>query len=67
MQKLREWNNKLQCFSRRSNLRLVGIKEDRDENVEICVKSILKGKFQMKDVIIERAHQVGPLRETNEP
>ncbi len=31
------------------------------------MKNILKDKFQMKDVIIERAHWVGPFRETNEP
>ncbi len=57
--KLREWNNKLERFSRRNNLRLVGIEEKREEDVYKIVTDVLKDKFSMTDVEIERAHRVG--------
>ncbi len=56
--KLRESNNKLGRFSRRNNLRLTGIDENRKEDVEKVVKNILIERLSMSKVHIERAHQV---------
>ena len=60
VEKLREWNNKLERFSRRNNMRLIGVEEKADEDAEKLVKDILKDKFNMTNAVIERAHRVGP-------
>ncbi len=64
--RLRECNNKLERFSRRNNLRLVGIPEKSDEDVEKLLSDILRDKFSMPDVVIERAHRVGPPSDRSE-
>ena len=51
--------NKLERFSRRNNLRLVGMEEVVDENALTLVKSFIFDHFGMESVEIERAHRVG--------
>ena len=55
--------DELEDRSRRNNLRIVGVKEDRDENwdqTEEKVKELIKENLQITtEVKIERAHRVG--------
>ena len=51
--------NKLERFSRRNNLRLVGCKEDAGDDPDRILQNVLKNKFDMKDVSIETVHRTG--------
>lgn len=54
-------------YSRRKNLRISGLEEQRDETWEqtsAAVTSLLESKLQLPGVVLERAHRVGPRRET---
>ncbi|XP_078701289.1 uncharacterized protein LOC144927618 [Branchiostoma floridae x Branchiostoma belcheri] len=52
--------NKLERFSRRNNIRIIGRKVERGENCLITVQKILREKFGRTDIKIERAHPDGP-------
>ena len=54
--------NKAERFSRRNNLRLIGVPESEDENVKAIVTDILTSKFKMENVEVERAHRDGKPR-----
>lgn len=54
--------DKLEQYSRRNNLRFLGVAEEQNEDVENVIKDILNKKLHIntdKDVI-ERCHRVGP-------
>jgi len=52
--------NKLERFSRRNNIRIIGRKVEKGENCLITVRKILHEKFGRTDIKIERAHPDGP-------
>ena len=54
--------NKVERFSCRNNLRLIGVPESEDENVKAIVTDILTSKFKMENVEVERAHRDGKPR-----
>lgn len=53
---------KLETFSRRSNLRFLGIPEEEREQSEALVRKILREKMdiQENDIYVERCHRLGP-------
>ena len=51
--------NKLERFSRRNNLRILGMAEERKEDTLEVVTNLLKEKFNFQEVELERAHRVG--------
>ena len=51
--------NKLERFSRKNNLRLVGCKEDAGDDPNRILQKVLKNNFDMKDVSIEKVHRIG--------
>lgn len=51
--------NKQERFSRRNNLRIVGVPATENEDCIAYTESLLKEKFKMADVNIERAHRDG--------
>lgn len=63
---LADQKNKLERFSHRNNVRLVGYEENEEENCVTIVKEILQDKFEMDSVEIKRAHRVGKRREGQE-
>lgn len=56
---LQETNNKLERFSRKNNLRLIGVAENKHEDCIAVVSQMLIDKFGMQGIEIERAHRVG--------
>ena len=52
--------NKLERFSRRNNLRIIGFPQQKGEDCLALSCDLLKEKFQMPDVKLERAHRDGP-------
>ncbi len=64
VQKLFDEVNKSERFSRRNNLRIVGLPESEGENVIEIVKDILITKFGFDQnyIEIERAHRSGSLK-----
>ena len=59
LNKMAEAENKLERFSRRNNLRIVGLKEKSGEKPLELVSKILSEKFDMNDPQLERAHRDG--------
>lgn len=54
-------------YSRRKNLRITGLEEQSSETWEqttAAVTSLLESKLQLPGVILERAHRIGPLRDS---
>ena len=51
--------NKVERHSRRSNIRIIGVKESDEENVEKIVQEIFSTKFARNDIEVERAHRDG--------
>ena len=54
--------NKAERFSRRNNIRLIGVPESEGENVNAIVTDILTSKLKMENVEVERAHRDGKPR-----
>ena len=52
--------NKLERFSRRSNIRFTGVPQDKNEDWLALTKKLLEEKFDLHDVKLERAHRDGP-------
>ncbi|CAH1258911.1 Hypp2106 [Branchiostoma lanceolatum] len=52
--------NKLERFSRRNNVRIIGRKVQKGENCVSTVEKILEDKFGLDHIKIERAHPDGP-------
>ncbi|XP_038064970.1 uncharacterized protein LOC119735346 [Patiria miniata] len=52
--------NKLERFSRRNNVRVIGLPQDKDEECLELTKRLLRDKFGLSDIKIERAHRDGP-------
>ena len=52
--------NKLERFSRRNNLRVIGLPQQKGEDCLTLAKDLLRNKFNMPDVKLERAHRDGP-------
>ena len=52
--------NKLERFSRRNNLRVIGIPQQKGEDCLALAKTLLGDKFNMADVKLERAHRDRP-------
>ena len=52
--------NKLERFSRRNNIRFIGVPQDTHEDCLTLTKKVLKEKFDLPDVKLERAHRDGP-------
>ena len=71
--KVNNLNDKLvyqEDYSRRKNLRISGLEEQRNETWEqttAAVTSLLEKKLQLPGVVLERAHRVGPHREDAKP
>lgn len=61
--KLLEANNKLEQFLMNNNLRLVGYPESQVETPHQIVKDVLKDKFGMPYMEIEKAHRTGKSRQ----
>jgi hypothetical protein len=51
--------NKVERFTRRNNIRIVGYPESDGEKVKAIVDDIFTSKFGMENVEIERAHRDG--------
>lgn len=53
--------DKLEQYSRRNNLRFLGVAEGQNEDVEIVIKDILSKKLHINtsEDLIERCHRVG--------
>ena len=56
--------NKLERFSRRNNLRIIGFEEEQNESPLEKVEKFLEEKFQRTSVQVERAHRVGRRQES---
>ncbi|XP_038063373.1 uncharacterized protein LOC119734083 [Patiria miniata] len=52
--------HKLEQFSRRNNIRVTGLYQQKNENCLSQAKNLLQDKFSMEDVELERAHRDGP-------
>lgn len=52
--------NKLERFSRRNNIRVIGFPQNKDEDCLDLCKQMLKDKFGLHDAKLERAHRDGP-------
>ena len=52
--------NKLERFSRRNNIRVIGLPHNKDEDYLSLTKNLLRDKLNLNDVKIERAHRDGP-------
>ena len=55
-----EMLNKLERFSRRNNVRVIGFPQQKDEDCLSLTKNLLRDKFGLADAKIERAHRDGP-------
>lgn len=55
-----EMLNKLERFSRRNNIRVIGLPQEKDEDCLSLTKNLLRDKLGLTDVKIERAHRDGP-------
>ena len=55
-----EMINKLERFRRRNNVRVIGLPQQKDEDCLSIAKNLLRDKFGLVDVKIERAHRDGP-------
>ena len=60
LEKHAEKLNKLERFSRRNNVRIIGLPQDKNEDCIALTTNILEDKFGMHDVKLERAHRDGP-------
>ncbi len=52
--------NKLERFSRRNNVRIIGHPQESNEDCLALVNTMLEEKFDMHEVKLERAHRDGP-------
>ena len=52
--------NKLERFSRRNNVRIIGLPQKLGEDSLALAKKLLNDKFSMADIKLERAHRDGP-------
>ena len=52
--------NKLERFSRRNNIRIIGMPQEKNEDCLALTKKMLETKFDLHDVKLERAHRDGP-------
>ena len=59
--------NKLERFSRRNNIRVVGLKEKTGEKPEEVVKKLFSEKFNMEHCNVERAHRDGKIMDGDRP
>lgn len=62
VRQLEDKSNALERYSRRNNLRLVGIPEQDGENPADLVQGVLKDDLGMESVGLESAHRVGKAR-----
>ena len=62
LEELKNKCNKLERFSRRNNIRIIGRKVGKGENCISTVDKILHEKFGLTHVKIERAHPDGPTK-----
>lgn len=62
VRQLEDKSNALERYSRRNNLRLVGIPEHEGENPAVLVLGVLKDDLGMENVTLETAHRVGKSR-----
>ncbi len=53
--------NKVERYTRKNNLRIVGLAETEGENVKIMVREMFFTKFSLEDIEIERAHRDGKI------
>ncbi|KAI8497688.1 G-protein coupled receptor [Branchiostoma belcheri] len=60
VEELQQKCNKLERFSRQNNIRVIGRTVSKGENCFSTVENILKEKFGLENVKIERAHPDGP-------
>ncbi|KAI8498282.1 hypothetical protein Bbelb_242260 [Branchiostoma belcheri] len=60
VEELQQKCNKLERFSRQNNIRVIGRTVSKGENCVSTVENILKEKFGLENVKIERAHPDGP-------
>lgn len=60
---LQDKTNSLERYSRRNNMRLVGIEETTGEDPMALVKAVLCDDFEMESPQVERAHRVGKPRQ----
>lgn len=52
--------NKLERFSRRNNIRIIGLPQDKNEDCLALTTKILEEKFDLHNIKLERAHRDGP-------
>ena len=52
--------NKLERFSRRNNIRIIGYPQHQGEDCLAIAEDLFKDKFNMTNVKLERAHRDGP-------
>ena len=52
--------NKLERFSRRNNVRTIGLPQDKNEDCMVIVSKLLTDRFDMPNIQLERAHRDGP-------
>lgn len=67
LQRAAEADNKQERFSRKNNVRLIGLKEEHNENSMEMAKSVLNRHFGMEHPKIERAHRDGPKMAPGKP
>lgn len=65
--KMADAENKLERFSRRNNIRVVGLKEKTGEKPEEVVKKLFRDKFNMEHCKVERAHRDGKIMDGDRP
>ena len=52
--------NKLERFSRRNNVQIIGLPQEQNEDCLALVNRMLEDKFDMHNIKLERAHRDGP-------
>ena len=52
--------NKLERFSRRNNVKIIGLPQDKNEDCLVIVSKLLTDRFDMPNIQLERAHRDGP-------
>ena len=67
IRKAAEADNKQERFSRKNNFRIVGMKEENNENPMERAKFVLNRHFGMENPRLERAHRDGPKMAPDKP
>ncbi len=53
--------NKLERFSRRNNVRIIGLPQEKGEDCLTTAKALREAELSIPDVLLERAHRDGPI------